>query len=201
MVMRLQKYDGHFSKYCFVNEFFIPDEIEKILFLEKIMDFDKGMISAGGNNNEFLEDTRNCSISFFGPDENTGWIFDRLAHLIPKVNYDIFMLNIEGLSQIQYTIYDGKNEEHYDWHIDQFSRWVDFERKISGVVFLSDPSEYEGGELEIITEGNPNKAESLKPNPGDVVFFASTFPHRVKPVTKGKRKTLVFWAEGKREGY
>ena len=64
---------------------------------------------------------------------------------------------------------------------------------------MSDPSEYEGGELEICINGNIDKPIKLKPEKGDIVFFASWMPHRVAPIISGTRKTLVTWVMGKRE--
>jgi len=59
---------------------------------------------------------------------------------------------------------------------------------------LSDPDEYEGGELEINIGANTfDKVEMEK---GDVVFFDSWFTHRVNPVTRGTRRALVFWVHG-----
>ena len=66
-------------------------------------------------------------------------------------------------------------------------------------MLLTGPDEYEGGELEIINNGNLEEKISFKPNKGDVVFFASWMPHRVVPVTSGLRKSLVAWVMGERE--
>jgi predicted 2-oxoglutarate/Fe(II)-dependent dioxygenase YbiX len=64
---------------------------------------------------------------------------------------------------------------------------------------LSDPDEYEGGDLEIVTNGRPAEPEIVKLKKGEIVWFCPTFPHKVNPVTKGTRRTLVFWVEGKRD--
>jgi PKHD-type hydroxylase len=77
--------------------------------------------------------------------------------------------------------------------------WKNYIRKISVVILLSDPEEYDGGEFEICLNGNLDSIESMKPKAGDVIFFASWMPHRVAPVTRGTRKSLVAWVMGKRE--
>jgi PKHD-type hydroxylase len=64
-------------------------------------------------------------------------------------------------------------------------------RKISMTLLLSDPSTFEGGELEFMDEGR-----MLKLQQGQAVFFASWLQHRVKPVTKGERYSLVMWFGG-----
>lgn len=73
-----------------------------------------------------------------------------------------------------------------------------YERKISASIMLTDPKKYEGGEFELITNGNIEEPFVVKPNKGDVIFFASWMPHRVRPVTSGVRKSLVCWVMGER---
>ena len=91
----------------------------------------------------------------------------------------------------QYTEYPEGG--FYDWHIDN-----DVEcskeppvRKMSMTCLLSPESEFEGGDLEIMSE---DKVAKLKQ--GHAVFFASFLRHRVKPVIKGNRKSLVMWFGG-----
>ena len=64
-------------------------------------------------------------------------------------------------------------------------------RKISMTLLLSDPATFEGGELEFMNKGKTAKLEQ-----GQAIFFASWLQHRVKPVTKGERKSLVMWFGG-----
>tara|TARA_Y100000004_G_C8806362_1_gene365681 strand:+ start:78 stop:632 length:555 start_codon:yes stop_codon:yes gene_type:complete len=91
----------------------------------------------------------------------------------------------------QYTEYPEGG--FYDWHIDndvnmQHEPPV---RKISMTLLLSSESEFEGGDLELMSEG---KIAKLKQ--GQAIFFASFVRHRVKPVTRGNRKSLVMWFGG-----
>ena len=66
-------------------------------------------------------------------------------------------------------------------------------RKISMTLLLNDPSEFEGGDLELIED--KNKAETLKQ--GHAIIFASFLNHRVNPVRRGVRQSLVVWFGGK----
>ena len=66
-------------------------------------------------------------------------------------------------------------------------------RKLSAVLLLTDPSEFEGGELQIFTSNQPRTVPLKK---GSIVFFPSFFLHRVTEVTKGNRQTLVLWIGG-----
>ena len=91
----------------------------------------------------------------------------------------------------QYTEYPEGG--FYDWHVDndvnmQHEPPV---RKISMTCLLSPENEFEGGDLELIKEG-----QAVKLKQGQAVFFASFIRHRVAPVTKGIRRSLVMWFGG-----
>lgn len=191
----IHRYNVQLAQYGVWKEGFTEEEVEKIIFLEKLLDFTKGRV--GGQSKQQVDpNARDSDVSFLVPDDNAYWIFERLANITPRVNYDLFLYDIEAIETIQFTRYS--EEQFYDWHIDSHNMWLNYERKISGVVFLDDPDSYEGGELEIITDGSPERSVKIKPNKGEIAFFASWMPHRALPVTKGKRRTLVFWVQGKR---
>jgi PKHD-type hydroxylase len=81
----------------------------------------------------------------------------------------------------------------YEWHMDNDITGVKQSpvRKISMTLLLSDPSTFEGGELEFMQSGKTAKLKQ-----GQAIFFASWLQHRVKPVTRGERKSLVMWFGG-----
>jgi PKHD-type hydroxylase len=191
----LLRYNVQLPMHGVWKEGFTEEEVEKIVFLEKLMDFTKGRVGAQSKQ-QLDTTTRDSDVSFLTPDENAHWIFQRLADITPRVNYDLFLYDIETIETIQFTRYT--EDQFYDWHIDSHNVWLNYERKISGVVFLDDPDDYEGGELEIITDGSPDRSIKIKPNKGEIAYFASWMPHRALPVTKGTRRTLVFWVQGKR---
>lgn len=112
-----------------------------------------------------------------------------------EANANAFGVDLSFLGNLQFTTYDSLNVGHYDWHEDIF--WESsnvLDRKLSMVIQLSDPSEYEGGDLEIEWR-NPPKQEDLKKK-GSIIVFPSFLKHRVTPVTKGVRHSLVAWMEG-----
>ena len=91
----------------------------------------------------------------------------------------------------QYTEYPEGG--FYDWHVDND---VNFQheppvRKISMTLLLSPENEFEGGDLELMSEGKVAKIKQ-----GHAIFFASFIRHRVKPVIRGNRKSLVMWFGG-----
>ena len=91
----------------------------------------------------------------------------------------------------QYTEYPEGG--FYDWHVDNDVNMAHEPpvRKISMTLLLSPENEFEGGDLELMTEG---KIAKLKQ--GQAIFFASFIRHRVAPVIRGTRKSLVMWFGG-----
>jgi len=91
----------------------------------------------------------------------------------------------------QYTEYSEGG--FYNWHVDSAVNFAHEPpvRKISMTCLLSPESEFEGGDLELMKEG---KVAKLKQ--GQAIFFASFIRHRVTPIIKGNRKSLVMWFGG-----
>jgi len=129
-----------------------------------------------------------------------GWIpFDQGAPMYGLVeqwmiNTNVNHFGFEGMQiteQAQYTEYPKGG--FYEWHVDTDLVMAQMPpvRKISMTLLLSDPQDFEGGELELIDD---KKRPNLKR--GHAIFFASFIRHRVKPVTKGTRKSLVMWFGG-----
>ena len=81
----------------------------------------------------------------------------------------------------------------YDWHMDTDVSFAHEPpvRKISMTLLLSPENQFEGGDLEI---SGPGKSAKLKQ--GYAAIFASFLTHRVKPVTRGVRQSLVMWFGG-----
>ena len=91
----------------------------------------------------------------------------------------------------QYTEYPEGG--FYEWHVDNDISFTHEPpvRKISMTCLLSPESEFEGGDLEL---GKPGNVAKLKQ--GHAIFFASFIRHRVTPVIRGNRKSLVMWFGG-----
>lgn len=193
MVQRVNKYNAALEQFAIWRGGFTNEEIDQIKFLEELQSFKKGIVGK----DELKLNVRDSDIQWLFKDENSHWVFDKLSSIISQVNTDHFMLDIDGFENLQYTKY--AEDQHYDWHWDYEFGWREYVRKISCVLMLSDPSEYEGGEFEICNNGNFNDVKKFKPGKGDIVFFASWMPHRVLPVTSGNRRTIVCWVMGKRE--
>jgi len=118
--------------------------------------------------------------------------FDRIQSAVNSVNTNFFNFTPVTIREnAQFTVYDKKG--HYNWHMDSNVSFKDqpFVRKVSMSVLLNDPKEFTGGKLEFVSDGHV-----MELNRGEAVFFASFINHRVTPVTKGIRKSLVMWFNG-----
>lgn len=195
MGYNVQKYRAPLECFAIWENGYTKEELDKIEFLGSLQDFRRG--SVGDVNDAAPKEVRDSDIAWLLHDENSDWLYCRHAEILGRVNTDHFMYDVAGFENFQYTTYNP--DQHYTWHWDVAFGWQNHQRKISSVLFLSDPDDYEGGEFEICVNGNLDDIRSFKPKRGDCMFFASWMPHRVKPVTSGKRHTLVSWAEGPRQ--
>ena len=149
-------------------------------------------------NNPCNTKVRNSKISWIGLSPETQFIYDQLGYIARDLNGQFFDLDLYGFTEeIQYTVYEKSADEgdpdgHYTWHVDKGAA-NSTPRKLSIVVQLSDPSEYEGGNLEVFYSGEP---QVLKKSKGMLYAFPSYLLHRVTPVTAGIRRTLVVWLTG-----
>ena len=122
-------------------------------------------------------------------------VLDMLFDFVDVANRNAFNVSLYKQAPIQYTEYHGDESGHYNWHHDiDWLRNDGLDRKLSVTVQLSNPDEYEGGKFSF-GELEAPKEEMLKKK-GTVLVFPSYIQHKVEPVTKGVRKSLVSWFEG-----
>ena len=119
-------------------------------------------------------------------------MYEHLDSFIQKANRNHFGFgDIRITENAQFTEYPEGG--FYDWHMDcdiVFSHEPPV-RKISMTILLNHPSEFEGGELQVGAKTKPNPLEQ-----GKGIAFASFINHRVQPVTRGVRQSLVVWFGG-----
>lgn len=151
-------------------------------------------IALVNTDNENIQDLRKSRIGWLGLNDKTSFLYDKLGYIARMINGQFFDFDLYGfVEDFQYTVYNGNNNDHYDWHMDK-GNTNHSPRKLSLVLQLSDPSEYEGGDLQLWTGGNePITCEKKK---GLLYAFPSFILHRVTPVTRGTRKSLVVWLAG-----
>lgn len=166
-----------------------PEECAKVLELWNESESVEARTGADANAQSPDYSKRKSRICWLAYGEKTSWLFHKLFKAVDDANTFRFMFDINGFFEhLQLTKYENEGG-HYDWHEDagglQFSI-----RKLSIVVQLTDPSEYEGGEFEVFGEG---KAEKTK---GTIFVMPSFVTHKVNPVTSGTRFSLVAWVSG-----
>lgn len=146
-----------------------------------------------GNHSTKDKNIRNCLTYSI---EKNYWIVRLLESYIQEVNRDIFQFDLNGWGgDLQYLLYEGKGTG-YVWHSDSQSMPTENGvRKLSLVLGLSKISEYDGGEFQIILNGNKDM-RTIKLDLGDCIIFPSTSIHRVRPLKSGKRETIVGWYAG-----
>lgn len=136
-------------------------------------------------------ESRRSQVDWLNNTPNTEWVFKKLAHVAMKLNAEHFRFDLTGFGEpLQLTNYNQNERGMYGWHQDY---GTDISRKLSLVVQLAHPSEYEGGDLQIITSSTPT---SIKKQRGLIVAFPSYVVHQVTPVTQGSRQSLVAWVSG-----
>jgi PKHD-type hydroxylase len=171
------------------------EEIRDVISIGEMAEFQQGVVGGSSLNSDHVLDTevRDNTVSVVMPSEQTEWLYNRIQQIISKVNYDKFQFDLGMFEILQYAKY--KEGQFYDWHCDAGPN-LGYHRKLSVVVGLTDSSEYEGGDFVINYNGNPDKCETIRLLPGQILIFPSWVPHKVTPVTSGERVTLVTWVNG-----
>jgi PKHD-type hydroxylase len=123
-------------------------------------------------------------------------IVGRVMAFVQSSNRTNFGVDIVAPFDVQFTEYRASNSGHYDWPQDV---WLEsdrpYDRKLSVVVQLSPVDAYEGGAFEFFGLENPGARFAPR---GSVLIFPSYLQHRVLPVRRGIRHSLVTWVEGPR---
>jgi PKHD-type hydroxylase len=177
------------NAWAYWDEAFTPEECQKII--DYAEQFEK--INAGvSNKGELNAEIRESKVVWITPAPEINWVYQRLTDIITRLNADYFRFDLFGFTEgFQFTEYNAPGG-HYGKHVDSmFNGTV---RKLSFVLQLSDPKDYEGGELQIHLSDNP---EAMKKQQGTVVVFPSPTLHQVTPITEGRRYSLVGWITGK----
>ena len=193
----------------------LPEDVVDIIEKDLSEKFDSQMQDSRLHGDSLNKDKRNSQNAWI-PTQH--WVGGFMWHYIMRANRENFLYdlrNIDGES-MQYTRY-GEGM-FYDWHNDSGlathykpvsvgnrteGRQQDFVnenlelvRKLSFALQLSDPDDYEGGNVVLLDEGG--KKYIVPRQRGTVVLFDSRTQHRVNKVKSGVRKSIVGWVVGPR---
>lgn len=181
-VLQLDK----FSPFVYFEGFLKKDECFQVSFqMKKLVDTE---ISEGGGLNKSIRSTKGCALEY---NEKNKWLFDRLSTAIVQANHDIYGYDILGFNEAIQLLEYGEGD-FYDWHMD-FGNKHFSQRKLSVVIQLTDPKEYEGGELEFFKNGEHDFAPKTQ---GTLIMFPSFMYHKVNTLKSGRRRSLVAWING-----
>ena len=154
----------------------------------------KGQIGSG-RDGAVETNIRRSNVNWMPNTSDTGWVFERLAHVVSSLNSQFFRFDLTGFGEaIQLTNYDSSEHGMYGWHVDFGNSVTSPSRKLSVVMQLSDPADYEGGNLELMPVGK--EIIRMQKQRGLIVAFPSWTLHQVTPVTQGNRQSLVAWITG-----
>lgn len=180
-------------------------ECEQIIEYGKSLNPKEGKTNAS---NSMLSDEEKQTHSQKIRKSKTCWIADdwlkRDLYSIVQYANKSWNFNLSQNEDIQFTEYAPKG--HYNWHNDSIKNPMNLknmQRKLSMVVQLSDPKDYEGGDLKFNLRGLDSSQSDniISPPPefkqqGSIVVFPSFLWHKVEPITSGKRYSLVMWTLG-----
>ena len=166
---------------------FTPKLCQEIIDLSKTLEQKESTV----NNLITKEDTiRQSTISWI-PFDKMQPVYNDINDFIQRINRNHFGFeNIQITEEAQVSSYS--KGQFYEWHTDTRTNMQEEPpvRKLSMTLLLNDPSEFEGGDLEIANN------EFVPMKQGHATIFASFLQHRVSPITRGVRKSLVMWFGG-----
>jgi hypothetical protein len=175
---------------------FTAEECELIIEIAKDT-YPSSASVGGGNDGIVAREVRSANIYDVSNVSETRWVFDKIARMVYVANKEHFDFDVNtiqhGLQLIHYSAEDAV-PGHYNWHVDA-GRGIVATRKISFVAQLSNPSDYEGCQLEVFDHNVITIASKTR---GSVHMFPSYMIHRVSPIEKGERWSLVIWIHGSR---
>jgi PKHD-type hydroxylase len=171
--------------YAFWNNAFSKEECQTIINIAK----NKGLIKG---TTKVESDVRDSKISWLYPTDNLDWVFRRVTDIVLNLNERFFKFDLFGLNEgFQFTNYEAPSGK-YGKHVD---RGINMSvRKLSISIQLTNPEEYEGGELKLY---DGDEGTVMDKTQGTLILFPSYVLHEVMPVTKGERNSLVTWVTGK----
>jgi PKHD-type hydroxylase len=176
----------HVNQWAYWESAFTPEECEQIIRTGTDRLMTKGVTSS--KDKQYVRDSE---ISWLYSCDDMEWVYRRVTNIITDLNdryfqFDLFGL-CEGMQFTRYTAPGGRYGLHVDSSLDGLTR------KLSFTLQLSNPADYEGGDLCLQFGDEPERMSRAQ---GYVAVFPSYVLHEVTPVTSGTRHSLVSWITG-----
>ena len=195
----------------------LPADVVNIIERDVSEKFDMNMGESRLDGNAINKDKRNSYNAWI---PTTHWVGGFLWHYVQRANRENFLYDLRCIDaeSMQYTRY--AEGQYYTWHNDSglaihykpvsngdhektdklqqdfMNENTELVRKLSFTLQLSDPDDYEGGNVQLLDERGENYIAPRQR--GCIILFDSRTQHRVLKVTKGTRKSIVGWVVGPR---
>ena len=172
---------------------FSDAELDAITRIGDGLALEKAELSAPGHG---YENIRRTLVAWVERNPETDVLYRRLEEAVLALNARFFRFDLSGLASFQYALYGGQDGGHFDWHKDYGRDPSDparEPRKLTLSLQLSDPSDYQGCELQVRAGNQIDTAPRAR---GSLVAFPANVLHQVTPIRTGRRKALVIWAVG-----
>jgi PKHD-type hydroxylase len=185
------------GEWCYFKSHFSKDVCNEILRLSKEIPQQQGTVGSSSGVIS-INEHRKSKVKFIqSTNLDYDAVFSEIWKLAIKANDEWFRFNISKLDYMQLAEYNFMESSEYKSHQDVF--WLNndsiYHRKLTCVVQLTNPTEYEGGDLELYNVSeHPNRNEIRQQ--GTVIFFPSFVYHAALPITSGIRNSLACWFEG-----
>lgn len=187
--IKREEYNNDFVPFVVVEELFSDAEVAKIRSLWNEETASYGKVGSANARREDL-DKRKSLVQPIATGEND-WIYTKLGMTCIMINIQKYKFDLLGFhSHLQLT--DYSKDGFFSWHMDTGNNYTST-RKLSITVQLSDPEEYEGGELQF---HRGNEIVSISKKKGTAIIFPSFVLHCVQPITSGRRMSIVGWIAG-----
>jgi PKHD-type hydroxylase len=173
-------------------------------YVNPVQEEEEIVVSKQNPNQAINEKVRKSDVKFIDFANGQGpadWIYYRLNNVIENLNNQFYNFDLNGYETFQYTVYHHHENGRYDFHMDTIMGQnlpddMYETRKLSMTFLLNEPgADFEGGDFQI-NSGQEKDAETVPLNKGRIIMFPSFMIHRVAPVTKGTRKSIVIWVLG-----
>jgi PKHD-type hydroxylase len=179
---------------------FTPRQCDRIVDLCSRLASGDAVLEAEDGGEVGDDGVRRARVAWVPAEDDTWWIYEKLGRVAEKANRR-YGFELSGFDEdLQFTIYDEPGA-FYSWHQDGLDGRVG-RRKLSMVLQLSDPADYEGGQLQMFDLAEDADVDELdeferrSSERGTVVVFPSFEYHRVLPIRSGTRLSLVTWVSG-----
>jgi predicted 2-oxoglutarate/Fe(II)-dependent dioxygenase YbiX len=188
------------GEWCYFRQYLSNDDCNEIIQNALTIEPQQAVLGVNGTELDVNLNYRRSQVRFISDKD---WRFTKLFDVLWKTaivaNKDFFNIHITKLDYVQFAEYDESYAGEYKEHHDVF--WMNgdptYHRKLSAIIQLTDPEEYDGCDLEMTEAGHKPPPEEIREQ-GSIIYFPSFMRHRATPIIRGKRYSIAAWFDGPR---